>query len=202
MHKNILIPSILSASLFGLSSAAVADSQHEFSQHQAHVHGMVTFNMVQDGNDFLIEVESPGQDILGFEHAPSSQAEKQAYQQAVDLLKQPNQLFTLAAAANCQPVDFLVKDNIGQDEHHHDEHDHDSHQANGHDDHHDHDHDQKHGTFTIQYQYQCKNISQLSKIETQWFSHFPASQTIEVNLLTDSAQKHIELKQPQQTIAW
>ena len=201
MHKMTAISSILSASLLSLPNLAVAADQHEFRQHQPHVHGIVTFNMVQDGNDFLIEVTSPGQDILGFEHAPTNQEEQQAYQQAVALLKQPNQLFTLTKTANCQPIDSLIKDNIGQQiESEHDSHD----QHHDHESHHDHDHDHdhQHGTFTLQYQYQCDNISQLSTIDTQWFSHFPATQTIEINVLTDNAQKHIELKQPNQSIQW
>ncbi|MFA0698526.1 DUF2796 domain-containing protein, partial [Vibrio sp. 10N.222.49.C9] len=85
------------------------------------------------------------------------------------------------------------------DEHHadhHDGHDHDTHDHSEHDhgDHHDsHDHSGGHGEFNIAYQYQCKDVSKLTEIDSDWFKLFSGTQTIRVNLLTDSAQIATEL---------
>ncbi|WP_133153929.1 ZrgA family zinc uptake protein, partial [Vibrio breoganii] len=74
----------------------------------------------------------------------------------------------------------------GHDDHA-DEHDHDAH---GHDDH---DHSGGHGEFNIAYQYQCKDVNKLTEIDSDWFKLFSGTQTIRVNLLTDSAQIATEL---------
>ncbi|MCL9777087.1 zinc uptake protein ZrgA [Vibrio methylphosphonaticus] len=81
----------------------------------------------------------------------------------------------------------------------HDDHDHEKHAE--HDDHdHDHDHDDGHGEFTVQYQFSCSNLSDLSTIETQWFTHFPSTEKVSVNLLTDNAQSASELNSTSTTI--
>jgi len=81
-------------------------------------------------------------------------------------------------------------------EHDHDEHhDHDSHAEHDHDEHHDHEHEEgsQHGSFTAQYTFHCDDISQLSSIDTSWFTHFPSTKEIDVNLLTDKQQTALEL---------
>ncbi|OEF23001.1 zinc uptake protein ZrgA [Vibrio rumoiensis] len=191
---------LLFLGLSSICSSAVAEDahQHEHRQHEAHVHGVVTFNIVQEDKELLMEITSPGNDVLGYEHTPQTDAEKQVYQQASALLNKPEQVFTLTDNAQCKVEHASVKSNIENetDEHH----DHEA-EEDHHDHDHDHDHDQ-HGTFTVEYHFECDNIQQLSSISTQWFTHFPSTQTIEVNLLTDTKQKHIELKNPQNTIEW
>ncbi|GAD88082.1 hypothetical protein VHA01S_003_01580 [Vibrio halioticoli NBRC 102217] len=82
--------------------------------------------------------------------------------------------------------------------HDHDGHDHDGHDHDGHDHHahegHDHDgHHDGHGQFNIAYQYQCKDMSKLTQIDTNWFKLFSGTKVIHANLLTDSAQLATEL---------
>ncbi len=92
-------------------------------------------------------------------------------------------------------------------EHHddHAEHDHDQHEH--HDDHADHDkhghhdeHEGGHGEFTIEYHYDCSDISKLNVIETQWFQHFPSTESIRANILTDTKQAALDLRQGQTKI--
>ena len=69
--------------LLGLSSICTSvfaeqTHQHEFIQHEAHIHGLVTFNIVQDGNELLVEINSPGNDVLGFEHQPKTDERSKA----------------------------------------------------------------------------------------------------------------------------
>lgn len=51
------------ALVIGLSLAATANAE-EYRQHEAHVHGHVEFNIAQDGKDLLIEITSPGADVV------------------------------------------------------------------------------------------------------------------------------------------
>ncbi|GAD78773.1 zinc uptake protein ZrgA [Vibrio ezurae] len=95
-------------------------------------------------------------------------------------------------------------DHKGHDHHEHDHHDHKGHDHHEHDhhdhkghDHHEHDHHDHeghgHGQFNIAYEYQCKDMSKLTQIETNWFNLFSGTKVIHANLLTDSAQLATEL---------
>lgn len=138
------------ALVIGLSLAATANAE-EYRQHEAHVHGHVEFNIAQDGKDLLIEITSPGADVVGFEHAPENAEQEQALKQAIVALKDTDKLFAINQQAKCVIEDVHVSHTLGQDSHeghdHHDHegHDHDKHDHEGHDhDKHDHDHDHEH----------------------------------------------------------
>ncbi|WP_434527737.1 zinc uptake protein ZrgA [Vibrio sp. K4] len=138
------------ALVIGLSLAATANAE-EYRQHEAHVHGHVEFNIAQDGKDLLIEITSPGADVVGFEHAPENAEQEQALKQAIAALKDTDKLFAINQQAKCVIDDVHVSHTLGQDSHeghdHHDHegHDHDKHDHEGHDhDKHDHDHDHEH----------------------------------------------------------
>ncbi|KJZ10781.1 hypothetical protein TW85_18785 [Marinomonas sp. S3726] len=204
------------AALAGLcvSAGAIADhhGEEEKRDHKAHVHGEVSFNIAQDGEDLILAISAPGADIVGFEHAPETAQEKEALKQAIARLENPASLFIFDKGAQCQLSDHLIEQSLSahdeHDEDHHDEH-HDDHDKDHHDDHdkdhhddHDDDHDEdhhddhgeeSHAAFEITYQYECHNVEKLTEIETNWFKHFPNTQEIHVNLLTDNSQKVLEL---------
>lgn len=191
-----------------LSTAAFAHQEHR--QHGAHVHGQVELNIAQDGTDLLIEVTAPGADVVGFEHAPQNETQIQALNQALDTLEQADSLFTLSDAAKCQLEETHVTHTLGgdHDHSHHDHHDHShshdhAHHNHSHDHHHshDHDHDHHHGEFTVQYHYQCENISALSQITTQWFALFPSTEKMQANILTERSQTAVELTKQQTRIS-
>lgn len=186
------------AVLVGLSFSSLATAEEGFRQHDAHVHGQVEFNVAQDGHDLLIEITAPGADVVGFEHAPENAEQEQRLQKSIALLQQADQIVTLNAKAKCQIEKVDVAHTLAGDEHHHDHHDadvHEHHEGDKHDHekhHDDHDHD-SHGAFTVQYQYHCDNLAELSTLDTQWFSHFAATQSITANVLTDKKQSATQL---------
>ncbi|MEZ8966511.1 zinc uptake protein ZrgA [Vibrio breoganii] len=202
----------LSAVTLAVASVSV-HAEENFRQHSAHVHGSVEFNIAQDGQDLLVEILAPGADVVGFEHAPSNDEQRKALEKAVAKLNAADSVLKMSPAAGCELSTAQVSHTLGgdeghdhsdheghdHDEHHadhHDGHDHDTHDHSEHDhgDHHDsHDHSGGHGEFNIAYQYQCKDVSKLTEIDSDWFKLFSGTQTIRVNLLTDSAQIATEL---------
>ncbi len=162
-----------------------------------------------------MEITAPGADVVGFEHAPENEEQTNVLNKALETLNHADTLFTLASAANCHIEQAFVKHTLRgeHDEHDHAEHDHhDDHEGHDHDehDHHDshegHDHDEHehhddhqghdhdgHGSFTAQYTFHCDDISKLNSIDTHWFTQFPATKEIDVNLLTDKVQTALEL---------
>lgn len=188
-----------------ISSAVLA--QQNFRQHDAHTHGHVEFNIAQDGHELLIEITAPGADVVGFEHQPKNAEQQQRVSDAIEQLNQANSIFELSSAAQCQIKTTSVHQSLAHDEpnnnhDHHAKHD----EADTHKDHHDHhheheDHHDSHGTFTVTYHYHCDVLARLKRIETQWFRHFPNTNTISVNLLTDNAQTTTELSADKAVIA-
>ncbi|WP_394256643.1 zinc uptake protein ZrgA [Vibrio harveyi] len=222
------------ALVIGLSLTATANAE-EYRQHEAHVHGHVEFNIAQDGKDLLIEITSPGADVVGFEHAPENAEQENALNNAIAALKDTNNLFAINQQAKCVIEDVHVAHTLGEESHEghdhhdhgghdhdkhdheghdHDKHDHDKHKDHDHDEHdghHDHDghehhegHDHEHGghgEFTVEYRYHCDSVADLNSIDTTWFKQFPATESISVNLFTDTTQSATNLSKDNAKIA-
>ncbi|EOX0969680.1 DUF2796 domain-containing protein [Vibrio parahaemolyticus] len=198
------------AIVIGLSLSTVATAE-EYRQHSAHVHGHVEFNIAQDGSDLLLEITAPGADVVGFEHAPENAEQEKTLQHAVATLEDSNALFAINPQAQCEIEEVHVEHSLGgqheehehhdheghdHDEHaHHDKHDHDSHKGHDHSEHSD------HGEFTVQYRFHCAQVGELSRIQTDWFNQFPSTESVNVNLFTDTTQSAISLTKSNTQIA-
>ena len=58
-------------------------------------------NIAAEGSDVLMELEVPGADIVGFEYAAKTDADRKAVDAAVTTLATPLDLFVLPSAAGC-----------------------------------------------------------------------------------------------------
>ncbi|TOH58037.1 zinc-binding protein [Vibrio parahaemolyticus] len=200
------------ALVIGLSLSTVATAE-EYRQHSAHVHGHVEFNIAQDGSDLLLEVTAPGADVVGFEHAPENAEQEKTLQHAVATLEDSNALFAINSQAQCEIEEVHVEHSLGgqheEHEHHdheghdHDEHAHHDHDKHDHDGHEGHDHSEHsdHGEFTAQYRFHCAQVGELSRIQTDWFNQFPSTESVNVNLFTDTTQSAISLTKSNTQIA-
>ncbi|EGR1984025.1 TPA: zinc uptake protein ZrgA [Vibrio parahaemolyticus] len=195
------------AIVIGLSLSTVATAE-EYRQHSAHVHGHVEFNIAQDGSDLLLEITAPGADVVGFEHAPENAEQEKTLQHAVATLEDSNALFAINPQAQCEIEEVHVEHTLGgqheEHEHHdHEGHDHDEHAHHDHDDHEGHDHSEHsdHGEFTVQYRFHCAQVGELSHIQTDWFNQFPSTESVNVNLFTDTTQSATSLTKSNTQIA-
>lgn len=198
------------AIVIGLSLSTVATAE-EYRQHSAHVHGHVEFNIAQDGSDLLLEITAPGADVVGFEHAPENAEQEKTLQHAVATLEDSNALFAINPQAQCEIEEVHVEHSLGgqheEHEHHdHEGHDHDEHTHHDHDGHeghegHDHSEHSDHGEFTVQYRFHCTQVGELSHIQTDWFNQFPSTESVNVNLFTDTTQSATSLTKSNTQIA-
>ncbi|EHH1099311.1 DUF2796 domain-containing protein [Vibrio parahaemolyticus] len=200
------------AIVIGLSLSTVATAE-EYRQHSAHVHGHVEFNIAQDGSDLLLEITAPGADVVGFEHAPENAEQEKTLQHAVATLEDSNALFAINPQAQCEIEEVHVEHSLGgqheEHEHHdHEGHDHDEHAHHDHDKHehdghegHDHSEHNDHGEFTVQYRFHCAQVGELSRIQTDWFNQFPSTESVNVNLFTDTTQSATSLTKSNTQIA-
>ncbi|OQK32797.1 zinc uptake protein ZrgA [Vibrio parahaemolyticus] len=195
---------------FSLSTVATAE---EYRQHSAHVHGHVEFNIAQDGSDLLLEITAPGADVVGFEHAPENAEQEKTLQHAVATLEDSNALFAINPQAQCEIEEVHVEHSLGGQ---HEEHEHQDHEGHDHDEHAHHDHDKHehdgheghdhsehsdHGEFTVQYRFHCAQVGELSRIQTDWFNQFPSTESVNVNLFTDTTQSATSLTKSNTQIA-
>ena len=80
----------------------------EAQQQHAHVHGQIKLDVAVDGPTVVIDMASPLDNIVGFERAPKTDAEKKSVEDAVAQLRAADKLFIIDPAANCKlgPVDL------------------------------------------------------------------------------------------------
>ena len=94
---------LVCASAFAMAGLAPspAAAQMQPAAH-AHVHGIATVDVAIDKASLTISMSSPLDNLIGFEHAPHTDAEHSAAANAVAALKQGTQVFSIDPAAGCK----------------------------------------------------------------------------------------------------
>lgn len=90
--KHVLAAALLAC----VASIAGAQAQH------THAHGLLKLDVAIDGATLTIAMDSPLDNIVGFERAPRNDAEKKVVAQAVARLRTPGVLFRIDPAAGCK----------------------------------------------------------------------------------------------------
>jgi hypothetical protein len=85
-----------------VTAPAFAADRTAPQQPPAHHHGAASLQVSLEGQMLQIAFDGPADNLLGFEHAPRNDAQKQTVARAEQQLKQPTQLFATPAAAGCQ----------------------------------------------------------------------------------------------------
>ena len=167
-------------------AAAQAHDAHEHGSLGKHEHGVATLNVALEGSTLEIELQSPAMNIVGFEHAATSEADKKTVASARALLEKPQALFSLPAAAGCSLSENEVRSPLfGNAEADHD-HDHDEH-GDGEEHHH------EHSDIDADYSFTCKQPGELKSLDlSAFYKQFPATQKINVQLIGPSGQRGVE----------
>ncbi|WP_426809818.1 DUF2796 domain-containing protein [Pseudomonas sp. WOUb67] len=179
---------LLLALPFALLPLAVAHAHDDDHDHDhahgtlgAHEHGVAKLNVVLDGNTLELELDSPAMNLVGFEHAASSDADKAKVAGVRQQLEQPQQLFGLSAAAGCKEDQQELESPLFGD----------APKADDNGDEHEHGH--QHSDIGAHYQLTCANPDKLAQVDlTPLFKAFPATQKINVQLIGPNGQKGVE----------
>lgn len=189
--------------------AALPALAEDARQLDAHEHGVGTLNIAIDGTTVAMAFEAPGADIVGFEYAAESDADRAAIVQAITALGAPLDLFVMPDAAGCTVVDAKAElegeDAHGEHEEHHDDHadegheEHAEHEDHGHDEHDAHDHDDHaedagHTEFHATYSLTCNNPDALTAIDFAYFATFPNAQEVQVQIITAAGAQAFEVE--------
>ncbi len=193
MHRLLLA---LPFALIPLAHAAEHshghDHDHEHTSLSAHEHGVARLNVALDGQTLELELETPAMNLLGFEHAATSDADKATLKAARESLAQPLTLFSIPAQAGCSVASSELDSPLfgDREQEHKKEHGHTH--AGEHD--HDHDHDHEHSDISAHYQLSCSAPAALTTLDLNaLFQRFPDTRTIQVQLIGPSGQQGVEL---------
>ncbi|MDF3195313.1 DUF2796 domain-containing protein [Pseudomonas sp. 1928-m] len=165
------------------------DHAHDHAEHgslDAHEHGAAQLNVVLDGKALELQLESPAMNLVGFEHAAKSAADKAKVAAARSQLEQPQALFGLSAG-DCQISKQELESPLFA-EHKHEEH---------------HDHDSEHSDIHAHYSLDCQKPEELKQLNLgELFKRFPATEKIQVQLIGPNGQQGLELTPAQPTLSF
>ena len=186
---------LLLALPFALLPLAVAHAavEHDHAHDEehgslsAHEHGVGRLNAALDGQTLELELESPAMNLVGFEHAASTDAEKAKVAAVRAQLEKPLVLFNLPKAAGCvvatQELESPLFGDRPDADDDHDETDKD-----------DHEHHPDHSEIHAHYQFSCSAPGALKTLDlANIFNTFPATQKIQVQLISPSGQQGVEV---------
>jgi hypothetical protein len=187
------------------------DHDDEHRQHSAHVHGIAALNLALEGQEVHIEFDSPAANIVGFEHAPSSEADHAALDKAVATLKDGDQLFKFNDDAGCRVETAKVASELLDEEHegHAEEktgdHAHEKKEGHDHEEHvgehakkdegqHEHEGEgETHSDIEATYHFECNAPGKLTQLTVELFAAFPGMEELKVQYVIESKQGAAEL---------
>jgi hypothetical protein len=147
-----------------------------------HVHGVATLTVAVDGNRLTLDLESPLDNLLGFEHLPRTEKEEGAVRDMAQRLNRAESLFVPTPAARCNPVSVKLESPMLQPE-----------KPSASDGHADLD-----GEFV----FRCERPEDLRDVEVQLFDGFPNMRQIDVQVAASRGQTAAKLSPERRRIAW
>lgn len=200
--------SICAASALLVFAPTLAFASGESRELGAHEHGSGALNIAVEGTRVAMEFEAPGADIVGFEYAAESDADRAAIDTAISDLARPLDWFVFPPTAGCAVIEASVA-LVGEDDHDDHEHehdhaedddDHDEHASEEHSDH-DHDHDEhaeeagaEHTEFHAEYVLDCASPEEITAIDFAYFERFPNALELEVQVASDAGANLFEVE--------
>ena len=164
---------------------AADEHDHEHGSLGAHEHGVGRLNAALDGQTLELELESPAMNLVGFEHAAATDADKAKVAAVRAQLEKPLVLFNLPKAAGCVIAKQELESPLFGDKPDAD----DDHDQDAKDEHH-HDHSDIHA----HYQFSCSSPGALKTLDlANIFNTFPATRKIQVQLISPSGQQGVEV---------
>lgn len=199
------IASRFATSLLALAFAALAATP-AFA-HKAHVHGVAKLEVVVDGESLQLRLESPLDNLLGFERAPRNDRERAAARDMANKLRQGERLFAPTAGAQCRLVSVSLHapvldatllgepgGNTKTPAKH--DHKHDPKHEHGHDDHDD------HADLVAEYRFQCARAGALTGMEVRLADQFKGLRRIDAQVVTPKRQSASRITARMRALSW
>lgn len=177
---------VIAAAVALSATVALAAERRE---HDAHEHGHATMHVVLEGETLAIELEAPGMDVVGFEHAPKDANGKAKVWKALSLLENASAMFTLPKEAECT-VGHVHAENETMETGERREH---GHKDEGTSKESAAEESGSHSAFHAKYEWRCAHPDALGKAQVHYFKHFSGTDEIEAIILGPRGQTAQEL---------
>ena len=161
--RSLTLLAALCLSASALAPSAFAEEKRELGSHE---HGAATLQVAIEGDGVEMALEVPGENIVGFEHAPETDEQKAAVEAERERLADPLALFVLPEDAGCEVASAEVE----------------LHQEGD------------HNAFEAEYELTCSNVGAIAAIETRLFEMYPTLEEIDVEFATAAGQGGGELE--------
>lgn len=182
--KRHFLPALLSCLAFVCGTAVAAGKAHE--------HGALKLDVAVEGNKLTIGMEAPLDNLLGFERAPRTDAERKAAAEVLARLRSPDKgtpLFAADAAANCSlskaevlaPVLEAAAPTAAPP----------AAKAAAKD---------EHADLEASYEFNCAQPSQLRRLDVGLFDAYKRIQRIDVQMVGPKGQSKVTLKRPARSV--
>jgi hypothetical protein len=153
-----------------LASASAATAQTT-THRSAHQHGAAKLQVSLDGQALQISFEGPADNLLGFEHAPRTDAERKTLARAEEQLRQPLQVFGIPPAAGCQAQPARLETRLPA--------------AGG---------GETHSEIEVDWRWECANPQGLTHVDVNLFRAFSRLKQLRVQLVTAQGQRAMVLR--------
>ncbi len=176
MHAPALLPRITRTLGLALTLGLAANG---VVQAHVHEHGAVKLDVAVEPGRISVQRESPLDNLIGFEHAPRTDAERKKVEAMVARLKAADGLFKIDPAAGCTvaAVDLVSAPlKLGKPE------------PGGVED--------GHGDLDGDFTFNCKESTRAAFIELGLFSAFSGMQRLDVQIAAPKGQAKQTLKRP------
>lgn len=178
------LPALLLAALLAtpLLPAAHAADAHG---HGAHQHGVAQLDVAVEDDGLTLQLDTPLDNLLGFERAPRSAAERRAADAALQRLRQPQTLFRLPAEAGCQAEPAQIDAGLLDPAHA-------AHGKAG----------DGHADLSVLWRWRCSQPKALTPLRVDLFDAFGRLRRLEVQLVGPQGQAHRRLTPDARTLRW
>jgi hypothetical protein len=175
---------------------------HAAHQHGAHEHGLARLNIAVEEGGLTIELDSPLESLIGFEHAPATEAQRLAVRDMAGRLRRADAIFILTPAARCTPVSVTLESEVldpallaepapaatpappGTEHADHGEAEH------------------GHGDLEAMFEFACAEPGRLNSVNVRLFETYSGLREIEAQLVAPGGQSSAELTPEATTLRW
>lgn len=158
--------------------------------HGAHVHGVATLDLAVEEGKLEVHLLSPLESLVGFEHAPRTEAEQEALRNMQKTLARPESLLVPTAAAHCSLASSAVDVKMRQDPASKEA---PSRAGNP---------VEEHGELSARYVFRCQQAQAVKSVEVRLFETFPRLKRVDVRFAGPRGQKAGRLTPGQRTFVW
>jgi hypothetical protein len=170
-----------------------AEEKHEHAEHaslDAHEHGAAQLNVALEGTALELQLQSPAMNLVGFEHAAKSAADKTKVAAVRSQLEQPLALFGLSTG-DCSVSQQVLQSPLFDETTDSHEHEHEM------------PHDGGHSDIRAFYTLDCQKPEDLQQLDLrELFTRFPATAKIQVQVIAPNGQQGSELTPAQPTLSF